>query len=224
MIIPVALIPLKSAMHAVSYALLAPAIVILLLLILFAVFQLGGLLVETVTERRQIKAKVPQLPDILQERDTEAIEEEIVKSSLLRRHQAALLELSRHSYLPAASLQVLARRLLADEELRYAGITGKTDLVARLGPMLGLMATLIPLGPGLIALGEGDTKTLAESLLIAFDATVLGLAAAGVSYFISRVRKRWYESYLSLLEALMEGLLEVFAREGGIEEERVQNA
>jgi len=90
--------------------------------------------------------------------------------------------------------------------------------VARLGPMLGLMATLIPLGPGLIALGQGDTKTLADSLLTAFDATVTGLAAAAIAFAISRLRKRWYEDYLSSLEALMEGLLEVFAREKGIKE------
>ena len=69
--------------------------------------------------------------------------------------------------------------------------------------MLGLMATLIPLGPGLIALGQGDTITLADSLLTAFDATVTGLAA-GDCLAISRLRKRWYEDYLSTLEVLLE--------------------
>ena len=105
-----------------------------------------------------------------------------------------------HSNLPAASLQALARRLLAGEELHYARITNRTDLVVRLGPMFGLMGTLIPLGPGMIALGQGNTKVLADSLLIAFDTTVSGLAAAGVAFVISRLRKRWYEDYLSALE------------------------
>jgi len=108
--------------------------------------------------------------------------------------------------------------------LTCARITALTDLVARLGPMFGLMATLIPLGPGLIALDQGDTKTLSDSLLTAFDATVTGLAAAGVAYAISRLRKRWYEDYLSTLEALIESLLEVFTRERGIEEQEVQRA
>ena len=91
--------------------------------------------------------------------------------------------------------------------------------MARLGPMLGLMATLIPLGPGMIAMGQGDTKTLADSLLTAFDATVTGLAAAGVAFTISRLRKRWYEDYLSSLESIMESLLEVFTRARGIAEQ-----
>lgn len=105
------------------------------------------------------------------------IVDQIEHSSLFRRQKAAIGELVRHRDLPAASLQALARRLLAGEELYYVRITNRTDLVTRLGPMLGLMATLIPLGPGLIALGQGDTITLADSLLTAFDATVTGLAA-----------------------------------------------
>jgi len=213
------LAPLRDTMHTISSCLLMPTIAILLLFLALSVIELGGLLVETLTERRRMKVNVPELVDAFQGKDAGEIIEEIENSRLFRRQKAALGELIKHSNLPAASLQALARRLLAGEELHYARITTRTDLVARLGPMLGLMATLIPLGPGMIALGQGDTKTLADSLLTAFDATVSGLAAAGVAFAISRLRKRWYEDYLSSLEALMESLLEVFARERGIEEQ-----
>ena len=114
------------------------------------------------------------------------------------------------------------RRLLAGEERHYSRITDRTDLVARLAPMFGLMGTLIPLGPGMIALGQGDTQTLADSLLIAFDTTVAGLAAAGVAFAISRLRKRWYEDYLDTLAALMESLLEVFDHGRRAEEQAAQ--
>ncbi len=210
--------PLRETMHTVSYGLLAPTIIILLLLAAFMVVELGGLLVEIFTERRREKTKLPELLESFQGKDTQGIIAEINKSSLFRRQKAALHELLQHSGLPAVSLQALARRLLSNEELHYFKITNRTDVVARLGPMLGLMATLIPLGPGLIALGQGDTKTLADCLLTAFDATVTGLAAAAVAFAISRLRKRWYEDYLSSLEALMESLLEVLAGEPGITE------
>lgn len=212
------LAPLRDTMHAISSGLLIPAIAVLLLLLAVSVIELGGLLVEALTERRKLKVNVSDLVEAFQGKIAKEILDEIEKSSLFRRQKEALSELIRHSSLPGASLQALARRLLAGEELYYAKITTRTDLVARLGPMLGLMATLIPLGPGMIALGQGDTKTLAESLLTAFDATVTGLAAAGVAFAISRLRKRWYEGYLSSLEALMESLLEVFARERRTEE------
>jgi len=84
-----------------------------------------------------------------------------------------------------------------------------TDLVARIAPMFGLMGTLIPLGPGLIALGQGDTKTLSDSLMIAFDTTIAGLVSGAVSYFISGVRKGWYEQYMSWTQTIMETILTV---------------
>ncbi|TEB07062.1 hypothetical protein Psch_00603 [Pelotomaculum schinkii] len=217
-------ISLRDTMHMISSGLLTPTIVVLLLLLALTVVELGGLLAEAITEQRRGKVNVPELVDSLQRKDSEEIMEEIVNSRLLRRQKAALGELIRHSSLPAASLQAVARRLLAGEELHYARITARTDLVARLGPMLGLMATLIPLGPGMIAMGQGDTKTLADSLLTAFDATVTGLAAAGIAFAVSRLRKRWYEDYLSSLESLMESLLEVFARGRGIEKKSAQDA
>lgn len=210
-------------MHVISSGLLTPTITVLLLLLALSIAELGCLLVEVFTERRRMKVNVPELIDGFQEKDVGVIIGQIQQSRLFRRQKAALGELMKHGSLPAASQQALARRLLAGEELRYARITNRTDVVARLGPMLGLMATLIPLGPGMIALGEGDTKTLADSLLTAFDATVTGLAAAGIAFAISRVRKRWYEDDLSSLEALMESLLEVFTRGRRVERQEVRD-
>jgi biopolymer transport protein ExbB/TolQ len=200
-------------MHVIAYGLLVPTLIILLLFVALVIIEMGSLLVEALGERRRSKVYIPELLNAFKEKDFEGIRDEIMNSSLLRRQKAALSELLKYNDLPGVSRQALARRLLGDEELYYARITSRTDLVARLGPMFGLMATLIPLGPGLIALGQGDTKTLADSLLIAFDATVTGLAAAGVAYAISQLRKRWYEDYLAGLEALMESLLEVLERE-----------
>lgn len=211
------LISLKDAMHVISAGLLVPTITILLLFVAFIVIELGSLLVELLTDRRRAKVNIPSLLDAFQKKDAAEITTEIENSNLFRRQKMALLELIKHRELPDISHQALARKLLASEELHYNKITNRTDLVARLGPMFGLMATLIPLGPGLIALGEGDPAGLADSLLTAFDATVTGLAAAGIAFAISRLRKRWYEDYLSSLEVLLESLLEVFARERGIE-------
>jgi biopolymer transport protein ExbB/TolQ len=216
------LMPLKDTMYAISSGLLIPTIAVLLLFIALVLVEAGGLAVEILMERRGARARVADLIEAFQGKDAGGIMQEIAASRLFRRQKEALAELLRHSNLPAASLRALARQLLAGEELHYSRITNRTDLVARLGPMLGLMATLIPLGPGLIALGQGDTKTLADSLLTAFDATVAGLSAAAVAFAISRLRRRWYEDYLSSLEALMESLLEVFARARGTEAQGAQ--
>ena len=72
----------------------------------------------------------------------------------------------------------------------------RADLLARLPPMLGLMATIIPLGPGLAALGQGQPALLASAITTAFDATVLGLAAGMVGLVLGKLRRRWYEELL----------------------------
>ena len=76
----------------------------------------------------------------------------------------------------------------------------RADLLARIPPMLGLMATIIPLGPGLAALGEGDPAKLASAVTVAFDATVLGLVAGIGGLVIGKLRRRWYEETLDAME------------------------
>lgn len=70
----------------------------------------------------------------------------------------------------------------------------RSDLLARCGPILGLMGTLIPLGPGLTALSNGNIDILAVALSVAFDTTVLGLLVGLIAFIISRLRRRWFES------------------------------
>jgi len=70
----------------------------------------------------------------------------------------------------------------------------RVDLLARGGPILGLMGTLIPLGPGLTALGSGEIEILATAMAVAFDTTVLGLLIGLLGYALGRMRRRWYEA------------------------------
>lgn len=74
------------------------------------------------------------------------------------------------------------------------------DLLARCGPILGLMGTLIPLGPGLNALGAGNIDILATALSVAFDTTVVGLLVGLVAFVVSRLRRRWYDQLWHLMQ------------------------
>lgn len=82
----------------------------------------------------------------------------------------------------------------------------------QLGPILGLLGTLIPLGLGLAALGSGDIVTLAEALTVAFDTTVTGLVIGALAYLVSKFKKQWYESDLIVLETIAEAELETLNR------------
>ncbi|WP_239807485.1 MotA/TolQ/ExbB proton channel family protein [Croceicoccus hydrothermalis] len=76
----------------------------------------------------------------------------------------------------------------------------RSDLFARVGPTLGLMGTLIPLGPGIAALGQGDFLTLSDAITTAFDTTVIGLVIGLLGYLIGRFRRSAYDDALTLLE------------------------
>jgi biopolymer transport protein ExbB/TolQ len=199
---------LTDTMHTVTHGLQIPTIIVLLLLTVITLVILGSIIVEFFTERKALKANIPALMASVNGKSMPEISGLIQKSEILKRQKKALLELIKYSYLPDEELEAIAKKLLAQTEDRFNKIVGYTDLIARVAPMFGLMGTLIPLGPGLIALGQGDTKTLADSLLIAFDTTILGLVCAAVSYIISKIRNRWYEDYMVSLEGIMECILE----------------
>ncbi|MDV0447693.1 hypothetical protein MsAg5_16040 [Methanosarcinaceae archaeon Ag5] len=83
-------------------------------------------------------------------------------------------------------------RLADDYEIKMVKRTEKTRIITTVGPMLGLMGTLIPLSPALLGLTSGNIDELASNLVIAFATTVVGLFSAGIAYCLTVVRSRWY--------------------------------
>lgn len=76
-------------------------------------------------------------------------------------------------------------------------------VVSRTAPMLGLVATMIPLGPALLALGDSDLASVGEQLVVAFAAVILALITASITYWILTVRRRWLLVALKHLEREM---------------------
>lgn len=198
----------KDILRVISSALQTPTIIILIILIGISVFMLGSIIAEYFTDHRKLRSSIPLLIDRLQGSSSSEMIRVIDDAEILKRQKEALKYLVRKVSYPDDTREALARQLIAEEEARYRSITKVTDIIARVAPMFGLMGTLIPLGPGLIALGQGDTKTLSDSLLIAFDTTVAGLISGAVSYVVSGIRKGWYERYMTALETLMETILD----------------
>lgn len=92
------------------------------------------------------------------------------------------------------------RAALDSLEQALSRTVARNAFVARFAPMLGLAGTLIPLGPGLARLHDGDMAAFAQQLTLAFATTVAGIAVCGASYWIAGVRGRWYESDLRAVE------------------------
>jgi biopolymer transport protein ExbB/TolQ len=98
--------------------------------------------------------------------------------------------------------------MLQEYETEAGRKLGNTRLLIRIGPMLGLMGTLIPLGPALLGLSAGNIEQLANNLVIAFTSTVVGLLIGTVSLTVASIRQRWYSQDLNDMEYMAELLME----------------
>ena len=199
---------LTSGLNMISQSLQIPVIIFLILFAIFAVITLGGLISEY-TSRRKIS--VESIEKIIYSiSNAESYEEilSIVKNAKIYESQKVILiKVLRAHSLPEEARHTLAKKLIEAEESKFGKKLEKTDIVTKIGPTLGLMGTLIPMGPGLAALGVGDVNTLANAIIVAFDTTVVGIGSGAVAYFVSKIRRGWYEEYLSDLDALIDVIL-----------------
>ncbi len=209
---------LPDILHDIAQGLLGPTMAIIIALLAVALFFLGQVICEYITERRHFKQNSARIINDIDEVDYEGLEDVVVKSSLLRFQKAALIIVVRNMGLPEEALLSLATTQLDRAERRYKRRLAWTDTIAKIGPMLGLMGTLIPLGPGIVALGQNNVTKLSQSLLVAFDATVCGLVVACFCLVLSKIRSLWYANYTSVLESLMNCVIEKadIARKAGV--------
>lgn len=93
-------------------------------------------------------------------------------------------------------------RLLANYEVDAEKELGRSRTFIKLGPMLGLMGTLIPMGPALVGLANGDISSMAYNMQVAFATTVVGLVIAAVGVVTLQVKQRWYAREMNDLDYL----------------------
>lgn len=200
---------LTSGLNVISQSLLIPVIVILLIFVVYAVITLGGLISEY-TSRKKIPANTIKdlIYHISASENPEEVKKVVSESIIPKSQKNILIELASSESLKEKSRQALANKYIESEENHIDKIVEKTDIVTRIGPTLGLMGTLIPMGPGLAALGSGDVNALSQAIIVAFDTTVVGIGAGAVGYLVSKIRRRWYDDYLSNLDALSDAILE----------------
>lgn len=200
---------LTTLLNVISQSLLIPVIIILLIFVVFAVVTLGGLIAEYINRKKlSVSEKKKLMFDISSSSNVDEINIVIDSSNLLSSQKDVLTEIASSVELGVKSREALARDLIETEEDQIDKIVEKTDVVTRIGPTLGLMGTLIPMGPGLAALGNGDITALSQAIIVAFDTTVIGVASGAIAYVISKIRRRWYEEYINNLDALADVVLE----------------
>ena len=111
-----------------------------------------------------------------------------------------------------ADSSAMRQRLLSDFEIAADKDLSTSKTLSKMGPMLGLMGTLIPMGPALVGLSTGDIASMAYNMQVAFATTVVGLFAAAIGFITQQVKQRWYLQDMTNLEFVAELLNESKAK------------
>ena len=200
---------LTAALNVVSQSLQIPVIIFLLIFAVFAVFAFGGL-ISDYTNRKKLSRDYREklIFSLVNAKSIEELKSIVNGSEIFDSQKEVLLKIIDSHSLSSESREAWALNLIEEEEVDIKKNLEKIDIVTRIGPTLGLMGTLIPMGPGLAALGSGDVSTLASAIIVAFDTTVVGIGSGAVAYVIAKVRRRWYEEYSSNLQLFVNAVLE----------------
>ena len=104
--------------------------------------------------------------------------------------------------------RALREKLLGDYEIAADKELGQSKLLVKIGPMLGLMGTLIPMGPALVGLATGDIGSMAYNMQVAFATTVVGIVIGAIGFITLQVTQRWVAADMNILEYVVESLNE----------------
>jgi biopolymer transport protein ExbB/TolQ len=193
---------IDNAIFRVADALQVPVLIAALGALVLVVFELGTYVIELRGRKRRryaaLASGATRAREALQNGDREAALHAV---SGLARSQAmaeTLTFIVEHARSDGSDQDL--NKALADFDFASQRRLGRTRMLVRAGPALGLMGTLIPLSPALTGLANGNTAELSHDLRVAFSVTVVGLLIGAVAYGISLSRDNMYGQDLSDLE------------------------
>jgi biopolymer transport protein ExbB/TolQ len=184
---------ISKSLFWVANSLLIPDIILLLILFGRSLLLAGSFYNQMMVKRRndarfgqKIKALTPdtldELRDLLPEND----------NSLFVKYLRDLLTS------PAG--EAYADYLLSNMENEADKDLSLSKLLAKMGPVLGLIGTLIAMSPALVGLSTGDISGMAYNMQVVFATTVVGLVVSAVGLLTLQFKQRWYAKDLFSLE------------------------
>lgn len=199
---------LTSVLDIISQGLQIPVIIFLILFAIIALVLLGSLISEYVHRKNVSNVEMKRVIKELSKANSSSEMVNIVNGAEIPESQKEdLSEIINSNDMDFESRVALSKKLVDAREKKLAKKLQWPDIITRIGPTLGLMGTLIPMGPGLAALGSGDIVTLSNAIIVAFDTTVVGIGAGALAYVISKIRRRWYSEYIANLDVLTDVVL-----------------
>lgn len=206
---------LENGLYALGQVLRFPVFVLLWVCVAASAFMAGSCLVDFVARRRERRGF-----DI---------------ARWLTGGPAIDADAARRQQLPAGLRQMLdaVRRGRDQGTLGHGGLANlvlereagerrsldAARMMVRVGPSLGLLGTLIPMGSSLAAMAAGNLEAMAGQMVVAFTSTIVGLAAGTLAYVIAATRQHWVTESVREQRYLAEQVNREINRESEINDE-----
>ena len=190
---------ISDVLFWISNGLLVPVVVLLILFFLRSLLLIGNFFGQYLQIRKVDRLFMGKVEALTPETAGE------LRSSIPANSKSPLL-CCLAGLLDASKDKAHRQLLLSDYEIAADKDLGTSKTLSKMGPMLGLMGTLIPMGPALVGLSTGDIGSMAYNMQVAFATTVVGLFSAAIGFITQQVKQRWYTRDLNRLEFVSEVL------------------
>lgn len=192
---------ISDILYWISTGLLVPVIVLLILLFGRALILIGTFFGQYISVRNT---------ETLLKKEFDSLNKENVKdlTERLPKQHKSLVLLYIQQMLCHKDSEAHLQKLMSDFDIASASDLASSRTLTKMGPMLGLMGTLIPMGPALVGLSSGDIASMAYNMQVAFATTVVGLFSAAIGFITGQVKSRWYQQDKVNLQFLADLLTE----------------
>ena len=165
----------------VANSLLIPDIIILLCLFVRSLILIGGTYNMYMTKRKNDKAL-----------------DQLIKDARIDDLKATLPDKDNSLYHPASA--DYSDFLITKFENEAEKDVSLSKMLAKIGPVLGLIGTLISMSPALVGLSTGDISGMAYNMQVVFATTVVGLVISAVGLISMQFKQRWYAKDVNNLD------------------------
>ncbi len=195
----------QTILYTISTALLYPVVICLILLCLWMLIHAGGFAAEWITRRRLKGGVEDAMATICREKEIpKDLARELPFCVTAYAGELACTAEKEDGFIPER-----VEALNQKTQLRLFREVDRIRLIVRIGPSLGLMGTLIPMGTGLAGLAQGNMAQLSSNLILAFTTTVVGLALGIVAHFFSVIKEQWVMEDLRHINLITEAMTKV---------------
>ena len=196
---------ISDILFMISTGLLIPVVVLLIFFFLRA-------LLFVINFFAQFQSAAKTSATLSKELDNLTVENFASLQERLPKKSKALAIIYLNKLIDAKHSEAKREKILNEYEIAVSAEISTSKTLSKMGPMLGLMGTLIPMGPALVGLSTGDISTMAYNMQVAFATTVVGLFAAAIGFITQQTKQRWYKRNLSSLEFVSQFISENFGK------------